>query len=98
MVGTATSSRWRQRSAASNLVDQGCRNPTKDHPERLYGSGLTLRPIQARVVVVLAILAPGQGAQRQGFLSPWLSLAGAAEHLDRLSDAAGIDLVAAGTT
>jgi [acyl-carrier-protein] S-malonyltransferase len=47
---------------------------------------------------VLAILAPGQGAQRQGFLSPWLSLAGAAGHLARLSDAAGIDLVAAGTT
>jgi [acyl-carrier-protein] S-malonyltransferase len=47
---------------------------------------------------VLAILAPGQGAQRQGFLSPWLSLAGAAEHLAGLSDAAGIDLVAAGTT
>jgi [acyl-carrier-protein] S-malonyltransferase len=50
------------------------------------------------VVGVLAIIAPGQGAQRQGFLSPWLSLAGAAEQLARLSDAAGIDLVAAGTT
>jgi [acyl-carrier-protein] S-malonyltransferase len=50
------------------------------------------------VVGVLVILAPGQGAQRQGFLSPWLSLAGASEHLARLSDAAGIDLVAAGTT
>jgi [acyl-carrier-protein] S-malonyltransferase len=50
------------------------------------------------VVNVLAILAPGQGAQRQGFLSAWLSLGGAAEHLARLSDAAEIDLVAAGTT
>jgi [acyl-carrier-protein] S-malonyltransferase len=50
------------------------------------------------VVGVLVILAPGQGAQRQGFLSSWLSLGGAAEHLARLSDAAGIDLVAAGTT
>lgn len=47
---------------------------------------------------VLAILAPGQGAQRQGFLAAWLSLGGAAEHLARLSDAANIDLVAAGTT
>lgn len=47
---------------------------------------------------MLAILAPGQGAQRQGFLAPWLSLAGATEHLSALSDAAGIDLVAAGTT
>jgi len=47
---------------------------------------------------VLAILAPGQGAQREGFLSPWLELDGAAAHLRELSDAAGIDLVAAGTT
>jgi [acyl-carrier-protein] S-malonyltransferase len=47
---------------------------------------------------VLAILAPGQGAQRQGLLSPWLSLAGTADLLARLSDAAGIDLIAAGTT
>ncbi len=47
---------------------------------------------------MLAILAPGQGAQRQGFLAPWLSLPAPAEHLARLSDAAGIDLVAAGTT
>ena len=47
---------------------------------------------------MLVILAPGQGAQRQGFLAPWLSLGGATEHLARLSDAAGIDLVAAGTT
>ena len=47
---------------------------------------------------MIAILAPGQGAQREGFLSAWLSLGSAAEHLARLSDAAGIDLVAAGTT
>jgi [acyl-carrier-protein] S-malonyltransferase len=47
---------------------------------------------------VLAILAPGQGAQRQGLLSPWLSLAGTGDQLARLSDAAGIDLIAAGTT
>lgn len=47
---------------------------------------------------MLAILAPGQGAQREGFLSPWLALGGASEHVARLSDAAGIDLVAAGTT
>ncbi len=47
---------------------------------------------------MLAILAPGQGAQREGFLSPWLSLTGVSEQLAELSDAAGIDLIAAGTT
>jgi [acyl-carrier-protein] S-malonyltransferase len=59
---------------------------------------LTLGPRQATLDDVIAILAPGQGAQREGFLSAWLSLGSAAEHLARLSDAAGIDLVAAGTT
>jgi [acyl-carrier-protein] S-malonyltransferase len=50
------------------------------------------------VVGVLAILAPGQGAQREGFLAPWLSLPGTREHLSELTGAAGVDLVAAGTT
>jgi [acyl-carrier-protein] S-malonyltransferase len=49
------------------------------------------------VVGVLAILAPGQGAQQQGFLTPWLNLDGVVENLQRHSDAAGIDLIAAGT-
>jgi [acyl-carrier-protein] S-malonyltransferase len=47
---------------------------------------------------VLAILAPGQGAQQQGFLSDWLMLDGVVENLQRHSEAAGIDLIAAGTT
>jgi [acyl-carrier-protein] S-malonyltransferase len=47
---------------------------------------------------VIAILAPGQGAQRQGFLTPWLAHDGVSENLQRLSDSAGLDLVAAGTT
>lgn len=59
---------------------------------------LTQRPPTGRVVGVLAILAPGQGAQREGFLSPWLDLDGVEAHLAALSDAAGIDLIAAGTT
>lgn len=42
-------------------------------------------------------LFPGQGSQTPGFLSPWLELDGAAERLSRYSDAAGVDLVAAGT-
>jgi [acyl-carrier-protein] S-malonyltransferase len=46
---------------------------------------------------VLAVLAPGQGAQQQGFLSPWLTHDGVRANLDRFSAAAGLDLVAAGT-
>ncbi len=47
---------------------------------------------------MLAILAPGQGAQTPGMLSAWLELSGVDEHLAQLSEAAGIDLLAHGTT
>lgn len=50
---------------------------------------------QTRQVIV--IVAPGQGSQTPGFLSPWLELPGAAEHLAQISDGVGIDLVAHGT-
>lgn len=46
---------------------------------------------------MLAILCPGQGAQQQGFLTPWLTIDGVAANLRRHSEAAGIDLAAAGT-
>jgi [acyl-carrier-protein] S-malonyltransferase len=46
---------------------------------------------------VLAILAPGQGAQQQGFLTSWLTLDVVRENLERASELTGIDLVAAGT-
>jgi [acyl-carrier-protein] S-malonyltransferase len=45
---------------------------------------------------VLAILAPGQGAQTPGQLRPWLELPGLAARLRWLSAAAGIDLVDVG--
>jgi [acyl-carrier-protein] S-malonyltransferase len=47
---------------------------------------------------VLAILAPGQGAQQQGFLAPWLEIDGVKSVLRGQSDLTGVDLVAAGTT
>ncbi|WP_345436903.1 ACP S-malonyltransferase [Microbacterium gilvum] len=40
---------------------------------------------------------PGQGSQSPGFLNPWLELDGARERLEAASDAARVDLVAAGT-
>jgi [acyl-carrier-protein] S-malonyltransferase len=47
---------------------------------------------------VIVVVAPGQGSQTPGFLDPWLAVDGVREHLERLGDAAGIDLIAAGTT
>jgi [acyl-carrier-protein] S-malonyltransferase len=47
---------------------------------------------------VLAIVCPGQGSQTPGFLTPWLELPGFRERLEALSDVAGLDLVAHGTT
>jgi [acyl-carrier-protein] S-malonyltransferase len=46
---------------------------------------------------VLAIVAPGQGAQTPGFLAPWLEDAALAERLAELSDVCEIDLAHYGT-
>jgi [acyl-carrier-protein] S-malonyltransferase len=42
---------------------------------------------------VLAVLAPGQGAQKPGFLLPWLTRNGAEARLRSWSAVAGVDLV-----
>jgi [acyl-carrier-protein] S-malonyltransferase len=47
---------------------------------------------------VIALLAPGQGSQTEGMLSPWLELPGAADQLTLWSKAGGLDLVRLGTT
>jgi [acyl-carrier-protein] S-malonyltransferase len=47
---------------------------------------------------VLAIVCPGQGSQTPGFLAPWLELPSVAGHLASLSEIAGLDLTAHGTT
>ena len=46
---------------------------------------------------VLAIVAPGQGAQTPGFLAPWLEEPRFADRLNWLSTVAGIDLTHYGT-
>jgi [acyl-carrier-protein] S-malonyltransferase len=46
---------------------------------------------------VLAVVAPGQGSQTPGFLSPWLDVPGVGSRLARLERAAGIDLTLHGT-
>ncbi|RVX43369.1 [acyl-carrier-protein] S-malonyltransferase [Nonomuraea polychroma] len=47
---------------------------------------------------VLVVVAPGQGAQSPGFLTPWLELPGLADRLGAWSEVVGIDLIAYGTT
>jgi [acyl-carrier-protein] S-malonyltransferase len=46
---------------------------------------------------VLAVLSPGQGSQKPGFLTPWLELPGAEARLRWWSALAGVDLVHLGT-
>ena len=50
------------------------------------------------VNAVIAVFAPGQGAQSPGMLAPWLELPGVADQVAELSDAAGLDLLRLGTT
>jgi [acyl-carrier-protein] S-malonyltransferase len=47
---------------------------------------------------VIALLAPGQGSQTPGMLTPWLDDPAAVEAVDRWSDAVGLDLRRLGTT
>ncbi|MFD8414315.1 ACP S-malonyltransferase [Streptomyces sp. NPDC059650] len=46
---------------------------------------------------MLVLVAPGQGAQTPGFLTPWLELPGAADRVAEWSDAIGLDLAHYGT-
>ncbi|MEU3275588.1 ACP S-malonyltransferase [Streptomyces antibioticus] len=46
---------------------------------------------------MLVLVAPGQGAQTPGFLTPWLELPGAADRVAAWSDAIGLDLARYGT-
>jgi [acyl-carrier-protein] S-malonyltransferase len=50
------------------------------------------------VGTVLVIAAPGQGAQKPGFLQPWLQAPGFADRLTWWSAVTGLDLVRYGTT
>ncbi|MEU3630692.1 ACP S-malonyltransferase [Streptomyces fradiae] len=46
---------------------------------------------------MLVLVAPGQGAQTPGFLTPWLDLPDAADRVGAWSEAIGLDLVHYGT-
>ncbi|HEY2041538.1 MAG TPA: acyltransferase domain-containing protein [Jatrophihabitans sp.] len=47
---------------------------------------------------MIAVLAPGQGAQTPGMLAPWLELDGVAEQVATFSELSGLDLHRLGTT
>ncbi|WP_405135441.1 ACP S-malonyltransferase [Nocardia sp. NBC_01388] len=47
---------------------------------------------------MIALLAPGQGSQTPGMLTPWLELPGAADRIALWSKASGLDLLRLGTT
>jgi [acyl-carrier-protein] S-malonyltransferase len=46
----------------------------------------------------MALLAPGQGAQKPGMFAPWLELDGVAEQVATWSESTGLDLARLGTT
>lgn len=47
---------------------------------------------------MIAVFAPGQGAQSAGMFSPWLDLPGVEEQIAEFSDATGLDLLRLGTS
>jgi len=47
---------------------------------------------------MIVVVAPGQGSQTPGFLTPWLAEERFKTQLERISDVAGLNLVAHGTT
>src|SRR4029078_3824912 len=72
-------------------------------PLQAWGRGLRARPTRTgdlrpgRLGAVLVIVAPGQGAQTPGFLSPWLEDPTFASRVQLLSTVAGIALAHYGT-
>ena len=46
---------------------------------------------------MIVVVCPGQGSQTPGFLDPWVAEPRFREHLEALSDAASMDLIAHGT-
>jgi [acyl-carrier-protein] S-malonyltransferase len=60
-----------------------------------YTTARSARYWQTRRVIV--VVAPGQGSQTPGFLEPWIAEPRFKEHLERISDSVGINLVKHGT-
>ena len=74
-----------------------CRNPTRSAPQLRRAPIPRRGPGVGHGGGVLAIVAPGQGAQTPGFLAPWLEDPTFADRLEWLSAVAGLDLAHYGT-
>ncbi|MBS9371601.1 Malonyl CoA-acyl carrier protein transacylase [Rhodococcus sp. B50] len=77
---------------------QICGNPTNREASfhryrHLAGTGF-----RCSLVIVISLLAPGQGSQTPGMLAPWLEQSGARDRIDQWSQTAGLDLARLGTT
>src|SRR6266516_4223445 len=55
-------------------------------------------PIARHCEGVIAVFAPGQGAQTPGMLAPWLELPGVAERVAEFSEVSRLDLERLGST
>src|SRR5215211_5666505 len=66
-------------------------------PEQFVAGAIAVEPRRRDRRDVLALLAPGQGAQKPGMLTPWLDLPGAESRVRWLSAVAGLDLLRLGT-
>ncbi len=71
--------------------------PVKGSGHSAFYCDVTDSKDSGKLDIVLAILCPGQGSQKPGFLAPWLELDGVSERLSTLGNAAGLDLIHYGT-
>src|SRR3954471_4462334 len=100
MHGRRSSCEWPSLSGVSGTAPRPtslCRVPTNAGPESSSGSERGSSPEAGQSVLMLVIVAPGQGAQTPGFLEPWLEEERYAERLRWLSAVADVDLEHYGT-
>src|SRR3954471_9401893 len=100
MHGRRSSCEWPSLSGVSGTAPRPtslCRVSTKAGPKSSSGSERGSRPSPGQSVLMLVIVAPGQGAQTPGFLEPWLEEERYAERLRWLSAVADVDLEHYGT-
>ena len=93
----ATRTPSREHDARSSKPQKTCEEVTIGHPKI---RAVPVRPFRRRPrnsTDVLAIVAPGQGAQTPGFLSSWLEVPTFADRLNWLSAVSGLDLSHYGT-
>ena len=83
---------------SSSGVHAFCRFPTKSAGPFGRGSLRHLALCSTSVGEVIVLLAPGQGSQAAGMLTPWLDVPGAAADVAEWSHVSGLDLLRLGTT